>query len=199
MSGLATAGFDVERLTARMSRTPTAFRDKRVVPHAVVHDLFAARASRALSHDELSVLSLARSPEERRHFELVTIASWLLYDEAFSGTNADRLFALLTGRLGPLSARVVPRAFVDDPERREELVRVCLAELDLAIAGESREQSEDRLATLDSVHRHDLLARAKAREAERERERRARAEELERIRRQEEDERRQAARATFED
>jgi hypothetical protein len=189
----------VERLTARLAQTPLPFREREVAVHAVVFDLFEARANRPLSTEELGVLALAKSPAERRHFELVLLAAWLLYDPAFSGMDGERLFSLFTGPLGKLSAHVVPRAFADEPERREELVRVCLAELRLKVEGETAAESEDRLATLDSVRREQLLRQAKAREAEREKERRARAAELERIRQQEEEERRQAARTTFED
>lgn len=194
---------DVQRLCARLAAAPPIFQTKLALTEprgvhvdAVVADLSLARADRALDVAELG--SFAPSSGDRgvlRHLELVLVASWLLYDDAFAGLSAARLFTLLDERLRALSALVVPRACIEDAERREELVRVALAALGLAPAGEEPAFAEDRLAALDSVRRQALLRDAKAREQERA----ARRAELEALKRQEEEEARKAARTTFED
>ena len=187
----------VERLTDRLARAPLVFRDRRAVQlDAVVADLFRDRATRRLTADELARF---RAGAPARHLELVLIASWLLHDDAFAGAPAEALLALLDGRLAALAAVVVPRLFVEDAERREELVRTCLAALALLPDGEAAAAAEDRLAVLDSVRRKALLQEARTREGLREAERQRRKAELERLRQQEEEERRQAARTTHED
>ncbi len=59
--------------------------------------------------------------------------------------------------LDKLAELVAADQFVKDPDRREELARLCLAALDLRPAGESENSAEDRLKTLDSVERVRLI------------------------------------------
>jgi hypothetical protein len=195
----ASRSLDVARLAARVAATPAVFRDRELVLHAVLADLFSDRASRAMTPHERERARTRGGVAPRRSHELVAIAAWLLHDEAFVGMGGDALAGLVLERLPGLAAGVVPRLFVEDGERREELVRTCLAALGLVPAGETEAQAADRLAALDSVRRNELLAAARAREAQRDLERKARAAELARIRAQEEEERRQAARTTHED
>lgn len=196
---------NVERLTNRLANTPLAFRGRASGPDAVrvdavVADLFRDRASRRLEPEQVARFAAGdRTPARLRHLELVLLATWVLHDEAFADAPADPMLALLEGRLAELAALVMPRLFVEDAERREELVRTCLAALDRVPEGETRAQAEDRLAVLDSVRRKILLREARAREQVREAERQKRRAELERLRAQEEEAARQAARTTHED
>lgn len=193
-------GFDLERLTARLAAAPSEFlaptdprRPGAVHVEAVVADLFRDRASRPLAPGEVDGFRFRA--EAKKHLSVVLVAAWLLHDEAFANAPAERLACLLSERLRPLADLVHPRAFLEDPDRREELVRVCLDALGVRPDGEPAAAFEDRLATLDSVRRESLLRDAREREAERER----RKKELERLRAQEDEERRKAARTTFED
>jgi hypothetical protein len=63
-----------------------------------------------------------------------------------------------------LSLLVDPLKFIRDPDRREELARVTLRALSLAPAGETKSQAADRLSTVDSIKRHEVLLAAKAAE-----------------------------------
>jgi hypothetical protein len=54
--------------------------------------------------------------------------------------------------------------FVTDPERREELVRHCLAKLALRPRGETDEQANDRRTSLDSVERRRIIEATRAAE-----------------------------------
>jgi hypothetical protein len=169
---------------------------------AVVADLFRERASRPLTGGEIAGFSgSSPRPKEisfkarRRHLEIILVACWLLYDDVFQGSDSAAMLRLLGERCARLAPLVLARAFVEDPERREELVRACLSELGRVPRGETPEGAEDRLTTLDSVRRDRLLRETRAREEEREKRRK----ELERLRQQEEEERRKAARTTFED
>lgn len=199
-----TATANVERLSSRLAAAPAPFRGPvdhgqgaNVRLHAVVADLFRDRATRPATSDELAPFVAAPTDKStKRHQLVVLVATWLLYDDAFYGADASRLASLLRVRLSELSRLVLPRALVEDAERREELVRVCLDALRMAPFGEAPADAEDRLATLDSVRHASLLRAAKEREAARERERKK---QLEALRLQEEEARRQAARATHED
>jgi hypothetical protein len=71
---------------------------------------------------------------------------------------------LLTKGLKDVAALVDSQKFVSDPDRREELARLCLKGLGLRPAGESLAQAQDRLTTLDSAERVRVVKAA--REAE---------------------------------
>lgn len=191
---------DVERLTERLASAPAVFRAPLGAGGpdlaAVVADLLRDRAATPAAPTVAARFRTdGASPTRLRHLQLVLLATWLLHDEAFAGAAPEALAALLDERLAGLAAAVVPRKFVDDTERREELARTCLAAVGRTPAGETAAIAEDRLSTLDSVRRRELLREARARETERAR----RQKELDALRAQEEEERRQAARTTHED
>lgn len=91
---------------------------------------------------------------------LTAVACWLLSDFWFASKPhlSSSLFALLSGSVfDDLSQLVRPDRFVRDADRREELVRLCLAHLDLRPLGETIAQAADRLTTLDSRERDRVL------------------------------------------
>ena len=196
---------NVERLTNRLASTPVAFRRAAnggdgVRVDAVIADLFRDRATRELEPAEVArFVTGDPAAARRRHLELVLIASWVLHDAAFADVPADAMLALLEGRIAALASHVVPRLFVEDSERREELVRTCLGTLGRVPDGETAAIAEDRLAVLDSVKRRALLRDARVREDAREAERQKRKAELEVLRKQEEEANRQAARTSHEE
>jgi hypothetical protein len=103
--------------------------------------------------------------DEPRWRRLVLVACWLLADPELLACGPDALAGWLTARdLVTLSLLVDPLRFVQDADRREELARLALRALSLRCAGESPEQSADRLSTVDSVRRHEVLIAAKAAE-----------------------------------
>jgi hypothetical protein len=61
-----------------------------------------------------------------------------------------------------LANTVEAREFVQDMERREELIRVCLHALKLYLEGENRSLARDRLNALDSIERKRLMAKSRA-------------------------------------
>jgi len=102
-----------------------------------------------------------RSAESNRRNELrlVMLCTWLLHDSWFVAARryAPQARELFDSGLTELAALVNAEKFVSDPDRREELVRLCLAALDLRPAGESESHAEDRLKTLNSVERVRLI------------------------------------------
>ena len=94
------------------------------------------------------------------HRSLLAVVSWLLNDEwflarAFLAPAMQRLF--LCQEFSTLAKLVAAKMLVNDPDRREELVRVCLKGLGLRPRGESEIQAADRLNTLDSAERDRVL------------------------------------------
>ncbi|MCA9130199.1 MAG: hypothetical protein KDB22_24095 [Planctomycetales bacterium] len=100
--------------------------------------------------------------------QLLAVLLWLLRDEWFVARPqlADATLRLLkSGQLAQLARLVGAEDFIHDPDRREELVRLCLMKLKLRPQGETAEQAADRLTTLDSVERDRVIRETRAAEA----------------------------------
>lgn len=163
----------LDRLTRRLAECPSEMMapprvrtGDGVHVDAVVFDVVSALCGRPPERAALAPFAPKSAPKPRT-LELVLIACWLLADEALQALrpSGERALEWLGARLAPLSEIVQPRSFVDDQDRREELVRSCLAALDLLPAGETDAQAEDRLRTLDSVERVRLLRDTREQEA----------------------------------
>lgn len=116
---------------------------------------------------DTKMLRRGRGTAPANHLKVSLVACWLLADQWFEGRRpcADAVLDLLVTRLAPL-ADVVPAAdFVSDPDRREELVRVCLSAFGLRPSGEGVAEATDRLTALDSVERAKVVREAKRTEA----------------------------------
>jgi hypothetical protein len=86
------------------------------------------------------------------------VACWLLHDPWFrQPALAEPALRLLTRDLPALADATTADKCVSDPDRREELARLCLKALGLRPLGETIAQAEDRLATLNSAERQSLL------------------------------------------
>ncbi len=107
------------------------------------------------------------SAESARHWGLLSVAVWLLHDDWFLARDEFAEAAwkwLQSDSLAQLAEMIKPAQCVADPDRREELTRICLAALGLRPQGETIEQATDRKATLDSVERKRILAATAAAE-----------------------------------
>jgi hypothetical protein len=156
----------LDRFTHRLSECPAAFLAPPRVGgadgvhvEAIVHDVVIALGGAAPSRDQLAALA-PPSARAARPLTLVLVACWLLHDEWFraAGSLGPAAAAWLGGKTLPaLAAVVTPERFVHDPDRREELVRLCLSALGLRPEGESEAQAEDRLRALNSIERARLI------------------------------------------
>src|SRR5437016_4195146 len=167
----------LETLLRRVAETPPDFlREPRIGSAgeihvmAVVHDLLDLLGATATAR-ELTAFLGEDSRRDRNRLAVVLLLSWLLADDGFrarsvAGPDALRL---LTEGATELATQTPSRKFVDDPDRREELVRFTLARLALRPAGETDCQAEDRLTSLSGAERARVLR------ASREGEQRARA------------------------
>lgn len=170
-------GPPLEALTRRLAETPEDFlaeprigRSGRVRVQAVVQDLLAA-INHPVEPEYLSVFAGRDAAKDRNRLSIALIFCWLLWDDYFqqSGLQPGRVLYLLDIRTEELSKLVASKKFVSDPDRREELARLALADLGYRPAGETESQSEDRLEGLSSTHRARVVA------ASREAEKRAQA------------------------
>lgn len=131
---------------------------------AVLRDVLDARGFACTTADLTPFVEAP--PGERNRLALALLVAWLLADDSLApaplpAAGVRELLAETTRELG---SRVAAPKFVDDPDRREELVRTVLARLDLRPAGESLAQAQDRLTLLSTTERQRVLRAAQAAE-----------------------------------
>lgn len=151
---------NVARLTRRLADTPQDFLadPMTVAVPAVVSDVLLMAGGTALDASAAERFE-ADEPRWRR---AVLVTCWLLADPALLACGPAALAKWLAAHdLVTLSQLVDPLRFTQDPDRREELARVTLRALSIQPDGESPEQSADRLSTVDSVRRQEVLVAAK--------------------------------------
>jgi hypothetical protein len=150
----------VAHLTRRLADTPQDFLadPEAVAVPAVVSDVLLMAGGSPLS-------SPAPFDGDPRRRGLVLVTSWLVADPLLLACGPAALSDWLgSPELATLSGIVRPSLFVSDPDRREELVRLTLRALGVRPAGETAAQAADRLSTVDSVRRQEVLLAAKAAE-----------------------------------
>jgi hypothetical protein len=168
-----TDGPQLESLLRRLGECPVEFLLPPLgLPDGVV-DVAAIACDQLLAMGaspdpaEARRLFTPRMPADANRVRLVAVAAWLLHDEWFLARGPDlaaHAWRLMTQGQDAL-ARVVPApAVVNDPDRREEFVRLCLAGLGLRPAGETPAQAADRLNTLDSAERDRVVRQTRAAE-----------------------------------
>jgi hypothetical protein len=157
-------GPTLEHLLRRLAEAPSDFlpppRTKAgqgsVHVDAVVGDLLAMHGFDVAEDDAWT--PDGSGPSVRRA-GVALLMSWLLADpEILAHAPAKTaLLSLLTQGAAELAGQNPAARYRDDPERREEMVRFCLARLDLRPAGETVTQATDRLTTLSSIERNRVL------------------------------------------
>ena len=162
-------GPPLQALTRRLAECPTEFLqepyvEKTGIIHvaAIVGDLMHYLGSPPLAKDQLTHFESG----QRNWLSVVSIACWLLHDEVFTHLPDSALLAytLLADGLKDIAGIIQARAFISDPDRREELTRICLSGLNVLPQGESVAQAEDRLETLSSVDRQRVIRAARVAE-----------------------------------
>jgi hypothetical protein len=162
----------LEPLLRRLAETPFEFLgEPKIGP---LGDVFVA----ALVHDLLVGLGLGCDiaflkpfgadvkPQRRNAHKLVMISVWLLSDPRFADMplSSSALRDLLTDLIPAMAAQGRADKYVEDSERREELVRAVLNGLNCLPEGETHAQATDRLSRISSTQRQRLLAASRAAE-----------------------------------
>ena len=163
-------GPPLESLTRRLADCPTEFL---AVPRigatgtvhvpAVVSDLLRDLGGAGLSNQAAQPFQSRNPKTDRNRLSVVLLACWVLHDPWFIRRPefAPSALQLLGEGLSELAATTVAAKFVSDPDRREELARVCLRQLGLRPTGESIAQAQDRLATLNAAERQRVIKAAR--------------------------------------
>jgi hypothetical protein len=159
----------LESFTHRLSECPAEF----LLPPGTI-DIGAILADhfRAMQNDPAmlnisATISAATTRGGTNLLSLMAVTTWILHDHFFLSdySRAPAMWLLLQSGLDRLSQVVTAEHAVRDPDRREELVRVILAALNLRPAGETEPQAADRLTTLDSVVRTKVITQTRDAEA----------------------------------
>lgn len=165
-------GPQLESLTRRLTETPVDFLAEPCVGgygivrvDAVVADLVRELGGQP-DPGAMAAFAGTDAARDRNRLAATLLVAWLLADEWFraAGTTPQAALAALGSVPGELAAGTASRAFVTDPDRREELVRVLLARLDLRPAGETAPQAQDRLTSISASERARFIAAARAAE-----------------------------------
>lgn len=162
---MSPAGPPLDRLLHRLADCPSEFllSSSELDIAALACDHF--RAIGAAIPDALQRRRVALASEAHR---LLPIVLWLLRDDWFVARPdlAEATWGLLqSAGLTQLAKLVRAEAVVNDPDRREELARLCLKGLGVQPEGESAAQAADRLTTLDSVERERVIRQTRQAEA----------------------------------
>jgi hypothetical protein len=169
---MAYPGPPLALLTHRLADTPAAFlaaprigQDGELAVAALVNDVLLLHGQRA-DIRALQAFQAEAGTLARKRLQLVSLCAWLLADSWFidAGVAQDDLLRALTEAPARLADFTTAAQTIADFERREECVRVVLAQLGMLPAGESAEQAQDRLAALSGAERLALLAASRATE-----------------------------------
>lgn len=157
-------GPELERLLHRLAECPAEFlrigRGATDDGDAVAIICDQMRTMTPTDPPELSPLLAEIRVGSPARLKLLVIICWLLHDPWFLDRPnlAPAMWSLLaSSQVTKLATLVKPEVFVTDVDRREELTRVCLGQLQLLPRGESAAVAADRLTTLDSVERDRVL------------------------------------------
>lgn len=131
-------------------------------PVALLHDVLRARAAAPTGR----VLGAWRERSRQQDLSLLPALCWLLDAPDFRALDLAPagIWHLLTDIAPRLAQQASLRQFLNDPDRREELLRLTLAELGLRPAGETPAQAQDRLSSISSFERARVLDAARAAE-----------------------------------
>jgi len=169
-----TEGPALETLTRRLAECPAEFLAApriggtvTVRVAAVVSGSLRDLRGQPLTAAQASLFQSRQPRLDRNRLSVALLACWLLHADWFRSRpeHAARALTLLTEGLNEAASATPADRFVTDPDRREELARVCLRALDLRPAGESIAQAQDRLATLNAAERQRVIEAAREAEA----------------------------------
>ncbi len=160
-------GPPLEPLLRRAAECPPGLVEARAAPDAdavlaLVHDVLEDAAEAAPRAEALASLQRAIAPDSG-HRRLVALAAWVLGGGTLRRIPLEAALFYLAEELADRAPTLDAATVVTDHDRRGELVRSMLRALGLHPSGETEEQAEDLLASVDSRAKRGVLARARDR------------------------------------
>lgn len=164
-------GPPLETLLRRLLETPAEFlaeprigRRGEIDVGAVLWDTFRELGAAPLAEEDLSLFrpSGRGATKQRNRLRVSLITCWLLHESWFRGQSelAESTWQFFEESLPVLEQYLDADRLLNDPDRREELIRRLLCDVGLRPAGESPTQAADRLQTLNSAERQRVLREA---------------------------------------
>jgi hypothetical protein len=159
----------LETLTRRLAECPADFlaeprigKNGIVQVAAIVGDVLMSMGDLP-TRQQLAIFQQTDAKKFRNWLSTVLIASWLLSDEWFRAKHElmQAAYRFLAQTSSEMATYTTAPKFVTDPDRREELVRMCLKDLGLRPGGETEAQAQDRLATLSAAERERVIRAAR--------------------------------------
>lgn len=160
----------LEYLMRRLAETPTDFLAEprigsagQVPVAAVISDVLREIGDCPLSRKQAAAFESKDAKKDRNRLSIALIGCWLLRDDWFRTHTVvtQDVLNFFHFSVSELASVTPSTKFVSDPDRREELARLCLKDLDLRPAGETITQAQDRLSTLSSVERQRVIRAAR--------------------------------------
>ena len=133
------------------------------IPGIISDLIFEAGGGIPVPH---SLAAFMYKPNEKNtnYLRVVTLCCYLFHMDWFIESQSfaqGMLKFLKSSRLLELAKIVNYKDFIQDMERREELVRMCLDSLKLYPHGENEILAKDRLTTLDSMERKRIIEKSR--------------------------------------
>lgn len=150
----------LERRLAQAPECVLQIDDPDVPTVAIVHDFLWQHRP---SLHARSLITFTGVPSRNPWYGISRLICWLLRDAAFAGQRFgfEALQSLLHDTAKALQATGTAASYLNHPDRREELIRVVLAQLALRPAGETATQAQDRLAAVSSTERLRVMEAAR--------------------------------------
>ncbi len=144
---------------------PKTARKSGIHTGALCHDLMWSLQEESYVTREIAPFSLPKAKKKTPFLKTIQVCCWLFSFPWFRGKD-DLLYPIrqfLTSGLQEIAAHVSADLLLEDRERSEELCRMALFACDLVPAGETTAQAMERLETVSTMKRKELLqATAKA-------------------------------------
>lgn len=160
----------LERLTHRLAECPGEFlgsprigNSGEIPVEAVISDLAMDMGGGFLSESELKAF-MGTQPSDLGRLQIILVAAWVFHDPELCASRRYAKMALSTllEISKALDGKVSPQRLIQDPERREELVRLCLQGLQLMPKGETEAHALDRLHAISLVERERVVRETQA-------------------------------------
>lgn len=163
----------VEELTRHLAECPETFLAEPLQENnsgdvhvaAVVSDLLKMMGGKALTQEELQDFTYSGSPvvKERNRLRLILIACWLCsHPRLLQRSEPSAVLHWLRKGQNSLAKLVSAESFVHDAERREEFARLGLEANRMLPLGEGKEEAGNRLDSLSSVKRDEVVRASQA-------------------------------------